>query len=295
MIDLEKDISQKVEFLVKLCNDICDCTEENWDNEEGSSALNGIYESTVLAIMCRMLQIPHLREFCKTFLLSLHKIPPQCVRVLKLLVASGNEGTGTKENNSRYRGTRGDALSIVANLVAFADDIDIATECLHYLLWNTLEDNFELRSRTIDVITKYVILIILFIIMLFGELFYFTFSEILKQNDWCNERIFRFAIQSLATSLGVHGISDESFVDIYQGDTSVPTLKQVMSDLEYDQGAAFNGLYKNHFHQNVVEDFSKSAHFFNRLCLDHADLLPVYMELCAVISIDQSHRPSKCW
>ncbi len=152
-IDLERDISERVEMLVTLCNELCDCCEYNWDNEENHAALCGVHEGIVLAIMCRMLQIPHLRDYCgRDFLLKLHSIPLICVRLLKLLVSTGTEGSSTKE--TRYRGTKGDALSLTAQLVAFAEDIDIATECLHFLLWNTLNDNFEARSRTIDVIVQ---------------------------------------------------------------------------------------------------------------------------------------------
>lgn len=147
-------MSLKVEFLIKLCNDIADCCEQNWDNKDGFDALSAIHESSVLAIMCRMLQIPHLRELCKTFLLGLHKIPLSCVRLLKLLVYTGTDGSRDSHTASRYRGTKGDALSLLAHLVAFSEDIDVATECLQYLLWNTLNDDFELRSRAVNVIVK---------------------------------------------------------------------------------------------------------------------------------------------
>lgn len=157
-IDPDEDIRQKVEILTKFCNDLLVCAENNDHNETGSRALHAVYESITIAILSRMLQISYLRAHCKDFLLFLRKIPPACLSLLRVLVVSGTKSTSsTRDKESggatRYRGTRADALSLLGQLV-FAEDFEVATDCLQYLLWSSLDDSFELRSRMIDVLIQ---------------------------------------------------------------------------------------------------------------------------------------------
>ena len=159
-VDFEEDIRQKVELLTKFCNDLLHTAELNDDDEESYNRLIELHDQMTVAILARMLHIPHLRMHCKDWLLFLHRIPPIVLSLLKMLVISGSRGnvsTNTKDhhqyhNNTSYRGTRGDALLLLGQLV-FVQHEEVASECLHYLLWNAISDDFELRSRMIEVLT----------------------------------------------------------------------------------------------------------------------------------------------
>jgi hypothetical protein len=99
----------------------------------------------------------------------------------------------------------------------------------------------------------------------------------MMQNDWCNDRIFCFAIQSLATSAGIR---KSLHVDHDDG-SSGHTLRYALSDGQYDHGKSFGGHFEDCFQNSVTEDFPKAFHFFNSLCSVNHTLLSVYMEIYA--------------
>ncbi len=115
-----------------------------------------------------------------------------------------------------------------------------------------------------------------------------SFSDILKHNDWCNDRIFSFAIQSLVTSFGLDQVLSYNSAHQSSLDGSevvrIGTICESLSLPSFDHGSSFGGTYENYFNQDITLDFTKASHFFNKLCLEEISLLPVFMELGASIT-----------
>ncbi len=111
----------------------------------------------------------------------------------------------------------------------------------------------------------------------------------MKQNDWCNDRIFSFAIQSLVTSFGLDQVlsynsAQQSSLDGSEVVVRIGSIYESLSLPSFDHGLSFGGNFETFFNQDVTMDFTKASHFFNKLCLEEISLLPVFMELGASIT-----------
>jgi hypothetical protein len=102
----------------------------------------------VYLIVARLLQSRAFHS-AQHFLLSILKVPRNCISLLTILFHSGAKNT-TKDNPTS-KNFRDQCLVLIGNLV-FAKDEKISNLSLNYLLWSSVNDNFELRSRVITLI-----------------------------------------------------------------------------------------------------------------------------------------------
>lgn len=277
-----EDVIQKIELLTSFCNKFYAFAEDvKYDGDENSMTdfkkYLYIYESTVLVTLSRMMQIPTLRSLVQNFLMNLTKIPESCLTMLKALVVSGNKGNSKDPKEvEKYRGTRADALHIIGLLV-FGQDLEVANQCLQYLLWNCLSEDFELRARVIVLIIK----------------------EIIPNQEWCNEEIYHFAIQSLSVAIGKEAVQnwvrahpaasledamelDEPAEDDLEVENNAMinfSISNSMSEIAFDNGGRFEGDFDQHLNGTLDVNVKKALHLFTQLCLGEIRLLVVFLEV----------------
>ena len=175
----EKELQQKVTMLSQLCQALYD--EYSWQvDNRAEQQLNGTYdaESDIVDMlkkaydalcvtsMSRMLQISQLRSSLSALMIGLPSIPVGCLAILKLLVGAGSKGTAvpSKDKSSggggggavSNRGTRVEALTLLAQLV-FSQDEEAGKSALWHILQQCLSEDFETRSRVINLVVRYVL------------------------------------------------------------------------------------------------------------------------------------------
>jgi hypothetical protein len=135
------EIDSRLLLLIEFCN-FCTSSDQ-------SRTLDSIlYDNMVYLIVARLLQSRAFHS-AQHFLLSILKVPRNCISLLTILFHSGAKNT-TKDNPTS-KNFRDQCLVLIGNLV-FAKDEKISNLSLNYLLWSSVNDNFELRSRVITLI-----------------------------------------------------------------------------------------------------------------------------------------------
>lgn len=122
-----------------------------------------LYESMILAIISRLLQTSLLRQYLKSFVMSLPSIPFSLLALLKAVILTGGTNTtstnltsGSSSGNSGNKNAleiRKDCLTLFGQLL-FHSDEHIHEPILSFLLWNCLSDDFEIRTRFITLVIK---------------------------------------------------------------------------------------------------------------------------------------------
>mmetsp|Transcript_685 Transcript_685/g.970 ORF Transcript_685/g.970 Transcript_685/m.970 type:complete len:745 (+) Transcript_685:1111-3345(+) len=137
--------------------------------------------------MSRLIQTVSLRPALSSFLQRLPRVPPACLCLLKILMRTGSTTGGARDrltniggDLSKNRGTRAEAMSALGQLV-FSQDTQAGVDTLHYLLWCSISEDFELRTKVINLIV----------------------NELLHMEDWCDAIIMKFAIQSQVCVVGI--------------------------------------------------------------------------------------------
>lgn len=170
----ERELQQKVSMLSQLCQTLYEeyCWQANNREEQQQSgtydqesdiidSLKKAYDALCLTTMSRMLQISQLRSSLSAFMIGLPCVPEGCLAVLKLLMGAGSKGTAVtskeKSGNAdfvRNRGTRVEALSLLAQLV-FSQDEEAGKSALWHILQQCMSEDFELRTRVINLVVRY--------------------------------------------------------------------------------------------------------------------------------------------
>jgi hypothetical protein len=169
----EEELQRKVGILSQLCAALCEeiawqAQEREEDQQNGVynpesdivDALQKAYDAFCVAAVSRLVQIVQLRSSAGAFLLNLPAIPRGCVALLKLLSETGSKaaGAGSKDKNAaaeqaRNRGTRAEALALMAQVV-FAQDENAGKDSLMYILQHALAEDFEVRAKVINLIIR---------------------------------------------------------------------------------------------------------------------------------------------
>lgn len=180
-IEFEEELQKKVQTLGHICTALYE--EILWEQQAAEEAraegafleedsilkeLHAVYDALCVVVMSRMIQITRLRSSLAAFMLSLPAVPAACVGILKLLISTGTKGAsaaapaGTRDRNSaaataaeatRNRGTRTEALHLMGQLV-FSQDESAGRAALNHLLQACVAEDFELRSKVINLIVQ---------------------------------------------------------------------------------------------------------------------------------------------
>jgi hypothetical protein len=175
---VNEELQRKVQMLTRVCRALYE--EIQWRLEEqeealqaGSadidrvvtSALQRAYSAFCVTAISRMMQLAPLRSSLGALALSLPSLPVGALAVLKLLVTTGSKGAAQekgKERTSaneahRNRGTRAEALTLLGQLV-FSQDETAGKNALLFLLKLSVSEDFELRSKVINIFVRLVLL-----------------------------------------------------------------------------------------------------------------------------------------
>jgi len=174
-------VREKVPILVMLLKELMD------QAERGQQSAADAYDGIVLLTLGRILQSVHLREVAKPLFAVMPRVPQSCVSTLNLLLHTGTKpaaGIGaSSRGRGANRGTRQEAIALLGSLV-FAVDEAAGQEALNRLLWCTVSDDFEVRSKAIALIV----------------------NDLMQTQDWVYESVCKFALQAMAQLIGVGAV-----------------------------------------------------------------------------------------
>jgi len=180
-LEFEEELQKKVQILGRICTALYE--EIVWEKQAADEAraegvfleedsilkeLQAVYDALCVVAMSRMIQITRLRSALAMFILSLPAVPSACVGILKLLITTGTKGAsaaapaGTRDRSSaavaaaeaaRNRGTRTEALQLLGQMV-FSQDESAGRAALNHLLQTCVVEDFELRTKVINLIVQ---------------------------------------------------------------------------------------------------------------------------------------------
>ena len=216
---LQAAVKEKMLIIMCLLDDLRVRAEEEGDAPLGdhvkSHPCTAFYESVCTVVLARLLQNLNLRDLAKTLLTGLVWIPRQCLDLLKLLMHTGTKAAATAtfkvpgRKEVRNRGTRMEALTLLTYLV-FAADQDAGTLALNHLLWCSVADDFETRSKAVTLLL----------------------NDVLPAGDWVVDVILSFALQAAGTLVGCDAVREghEASADIRAQVWALPSEVQAAAD-----------------------------------------------------------------
>lgn len=148
-----------------------------FDRIEDSDESRSLYEAVVYVIAGRMLQSSILRQLLRDFIVSLPVVPHILYSFLQVLMYYGSKPPTTpslsatamsrrdqQQQKQKNRGTKAEAMILLGELASHVQTEDEYNEddgsyhCLNvpltHLLWATLSDDFELRSKAVSLIIR---------------------------------------------------------------------------------------------------------------------------------------------
>ena len=174
-------VREKLPILVMLLKELVSQAEGG----QQSAAVS--YDGLVLLTLGRVLQSVHLREIARPFFAVMPRVPRACVCTLNLLLHTGTKpaaGVGvSSRGRGANRGTRQEAIALLGSLV-FATDEEAGQAALHRLLWCSVSEDFEVRSKAIALIV----------------------NDLMQMQDWVYESVSKFALQAMAQLVGVGAV-----------------------------------------------------------------------------------------
>jgi hypothetical protein len=197
-IDMSRD---KMVYLQALCVTLHNRLSNEDIISEDSNNQFELYDEICLVIAARLMQIASLRHHLEEFLRSLPSIPLLVYELMQILMYSGTKApstSGREKNQAKTKnrgfGTKVEALHVLCQLAidhtekAFnqesteqvADAVSNNNVALNYLLWSSVHEDFEIRSKSVSIIVNE-----------------------LSASDATKEIAVSFALQSASTIIGV--------------------------------------------------------------------------------------------
>lgn len=184
-------VRERLVMIMCLLDDLKDRADEEQpdtgSDEDPMTArpCSTLYEGVCIVVLVRFLQNLNLRELATGLVTTLTWVPRPCLSLLKLLMHTGTKATvetvkrvpGRKE--TRNRGTRMEALTLLTHLV-FAPDEEAGAAALNHLLWCSISEEFETRSKAVTLLL----------------------NDVLPGGDWVSDVICNFACQAAGTLVG---------------------------------------------------------------------------------------------
>jgi len=118
-----------------------------------TSTFKQMYENVCLIVLCRSIQNSRLRPHCTAMLLKFPTVPTSCLKLLKLLMITGSKTTQPDES-AKSKSIRIESLSTLIGLINQAPS-SLSFSSLNIVLWSTLSEEFEVRSRVIASLTRF--------------------------------------------------------------------------------------------------------------------------------------------
>ena len=287
----KKENAFKINMLVMLSNSIY---EQSLQQGDQSISLLNLFESVCITSLSRLVQLLHLRNFSKQYFLNLQKVPLRCIGFLTLLMHTGSKAATTtsyKKEIIKNIGTRLEAMNLLGQLV-FSLDESCGSKSLNTLLWYSVSDDFEVRSKVINLIAQ----------------------DIMNVNGWIDSNVVLFALQAVVNLIGQESlqtwsdatkpmevkeedaeVSNEEKMELEELPTSdavalecndnevnevssLPSLRDAF--LRFDNGLSFGGSFPNKSSGLTEEVIAKrNMHLLSQLCLINIDILRSYMDI----------------
>lgn len=152
-----------------------------------------LYDSICLAVLSRLLQNVNLREVCRPFFQPLPRFPKGCLNLLKMLMYLGTKAgaavaTGRGQmREAKNRGTKLESMTLLTQIV-FSTDENAGYVALNYLLWCTVADDFDIRTKAVALIV----------------------DEVVAQQEWAYESVRQFALEAAAQICGVTSVLERA-------------------------------------------------------------------------------------
>ncbi len=273
----------------------------------GSDQIRLLYEDCCLLCLSRLLQTNSLRPLLATFLGALPSIPPSSVSLLKLLMCTGSKHsalpppTGGRLGNTRETasqvGTRQEALQQLCRVV-FCADRSAGLESLRFLLWCAVAEDFELRSKSANLIAK-LVLCRRFISFDFA-LIDLPVREIFGVEEWADRLVVRFALHAVCGVIGspsmcrwaAGGNRSHTHLSPGEPDASGALNFSMGSAFEsFDGGEAFGGAFPtvpaaaDNDREFIERHAKQSINLLVQLCLVDVLALGAFVDIfCAAAS-----------
>jgi len=223
-------VREKVPILVMLMKELMD------QAERGQQSAADAYDGIVLLTLGRMLQSVNLREVAKPFFAVMPRVPLSCISTLNLLLHTGTKpaaGIGvSSRGRGANRGTRQEAIALLGSLV-FAVDEEAGQESLNRLLWCTVSDDFEVRSKAIALIA----------------------NDLIQAQDWVYESVSKFALQAMAQLIGVEAV--QARAEVVEESREQVWGALVVKEATADSAAAATGAGMDV--ENAIDDSNAAA------------------------------------
>ena len=116
-------------------------------DDSPTSTLKQMYENVCLVVLSRSMQNSRLRPHCTAMLLKFPSVPTSCLKLLKLLMVTGSKTTQPDES-AKSKSVRIESLGTLIGLINQAS-ASLSFSSLNIVLWSTLSEEFEVRSRVI--------------------------------------------------------------------------------------------------------------------------------------------------
>lgn len=147
LLQFDPDTFQGV--MVSMLKDLNDLAER-----DTSSSFQQVYDNLCLVILSRAMQNSKLRPYCTSTLLKFPSVPLSCLKLLKLLMVTGSKTTNPDES-AKSKSVRIESLNTLIGLINQASS-DLSFSSFNITLWSSLSEDFEVRSRVIASLTRYV-------------------------------------------------------------------------------------------------------------------------------------------
>lgn len=288
-------------------------------NNELFANIQSIYESICFVSISRLISNSNLRGFIPDFLNNLPEIPQICLSLLQILMYTGTKSQtgaiqayGKKDSHQKdqdvikNRGTKIESLSLLNHIIISSSDIQTTQTCLNYLLWASIVDDFELRTKVVSTLV----------------------NETIPQAEYTKDSINLFAIHAIITLIDLEllnqmknrknnrincpisknlaeistGISSENAMEIDSEQSIVAndaidvetaitpfemkTESLLIDALEtFDNGKMFNGVFSPSECTNFENQAKKKLQLLSQLCVGDVRLLMVFVDLYAVAAL----------
>lgn len=171
-------IAGKMLYIQALCHTLLSRSIDESSGTHDSNAL-ALHESICFVVVSRLLQNPSLQYLAKEFLQKISMIPKIVYILLQCLMHTGTKpsqsmvvGTSRREKEAmknRNRGTKAEAMQLLSHLSidysqkkhqqallkGLIDEEISRNYALNNLLWCSVSDDFELRSKAVSLIIRY--------------------------------------------------------------------------------------------------------------------------------------------
>jgi len=249
-----------------------------------------LYENVCMVLISRLIQRKTLRVLANSIIPLLPEVPVRVLSLLKLVADLGSRATvgkaqaGVKVVEEKDKGTRLVSISYM-QLVVTGRDYNAADDALNQLLWCSVSEDFEVRSKVVVMITQEILPVV-------GELV---------------DKVLHFALQAALAVSGlveIRNSGSSGSMEIDEGGQGgggsgeeeakeeYMTVKSTL--LSYDEGLSFGGkkfaIDVNKFTESIV---NRHVHLIFYCTLEHPSLLGFIVDMLDVIECEREAIDAK--